>query len=187
MLVRDADAQRDAAACAAIYAPYVSDSVASFEAAPPGAGEMSSRIDAAHAWLVAERESEILGYAYATTHKERAAYRWAADVAVYVAAEHQRGGVGRALYAALFERLKGLGLWTLCAGITQPNEASNGLHRAMGFVPVGTYRRIGWKAGAWHDVQWFQLDLRPGEPGPPRELRDAAHSADASRQRESAS
>jgi L-amino acid N-acyltransferase YncA len=187
MLVRDADAQHDAAACAAIYAPYVFDSVASFEATPPTAGEMSSRIYAAHAWLVAERESEILGYAYASTHNARAAYRWAADVAVYVAAEHHRGGVGRALYEALFERLKAIGLWTLCAGITQPNEASNGLHRTMGFAPVGTYRRIGWKAGAWHDVQWLQLDLRPGEPGPPRELREPPHPAPASRQRASAS
>ena len=100
---------------------------------------------------------------------ERAAYRWAADVAVYIRPEHHGAGVGRELYTRLFDRLRELGLWTLCAGITQPNDASNGLHRSMGFTPVGTYRRIGWKAGAWHDVQWWQLDLRPGEPGPPPE------------------
>jgi phosphinothricin acetyltransferase len=70
----------------------------------------------------------------------------------------------------LFEQLRTIGLWTLCAGITQPNDASNGLHRAMEFVPVGTYNRIGWKAGAWHDVQWWQLDLRPDDPDPPNEL-----------------
>jgi phosphinothricin acetyltransferase len=187
MLVRDADAQRDAAACAAIYAPYVSDSVASFEALPPGAEEMSLRIAAAHVWLVAERDRVIVGYAYASTHNERAAYRWAADVAVYIAAEHHRGGIGRTLYAELFERLRALGLWTLCAGVTQPNDASNGLHRAMGFLPVGTYRRIGWKAGAWHDVLWLQLDLRPGEPGPPEEPLGPAHAAPASSQRASSS
>jgi len=61
----------------------------------------------------------------------------------------------------------------VCAGITHPNDASNGLHQAMGFTPIGTYRRIGWKAGAWHDVQWWQLDLRPGDPGPPLELANA--------------
>jgi phosphinothricin acetyltransferase len=187
MLIRDADAQRDAAACAAIYAPYVSNSVASFEAAPPGAREMSERIAAAHAWLVAERKEEIAGYAYASPHRERAAYRWAADVAVYVAAEHHRGGIGRMLYTQLFERLRAIGLWTLCAGITMPNDASNGLHRAMGFVPVGTYRRIGWKAGAWHDVLWLQLDLRPGEPGPPQEPLHPAQSSASSSQRASAS
>jgi L-amino acid N-acyltransferase YncA len=170
MIVRDADPQRDASSCAAIYGPYVSDSVVSFEARPPTVEEMADRINAAHAWVVAEREGVTLGYAYAAPHRERAAYRWAADIAVYIDARHHRSGVGRALYARLFEQLRAIGLWTLCAGITQPNDASNGLHRAMGFLRVGTYRRIGWKAGAWHDVQWWQLDLRPGEPGPPREL-----------------
>jgi L-amino acid N-acyltransferase YncA len=171
MVLRDADPERDAAACAAVYAPYVSDSVASFEARPPTPQEMSERIARAHAWVLAEEEELVVGYAYGSPHAERAAYRWAADVAVYIDAGHHRSGVGRALYARLFEQLGALGLWTLCAGITQPNDASNGLHRAMGFVPVGTYRRIGWKAGAWHDVQWWQLDLRPGQPGPPGDVR----------------
>jgi phosphinothricin acetyltransferase len=170
MIIRDADPQHDAPGCAAIYRPYVCDSVASFETQPPTAPEMAARIGAAHVWVVAEHEGGAIGYAYASTHKERAAYRWSADVAVYIGAEHHRSGVGRALYEWLFERLRAIGFWTLCAGITQPNDASNGLHRAMGFVPVGTYRRIGWKAGAWHDVQWWQLDLRPGEPGPPSQL-----------------
>ncbi len=177
MIVRDADAQRDAAACAAIYAPYVSDSVASFEARPPSAAEMMGRITAAHAWLLAEHEGVVVGYAYGSPHRERAAYRWAADVAVYIDAGHHRFGVGRLLYTRLFERLRAVGLWTLCAGVTEPNAASSGLHRAMGFVPVGTYRRIGWKAGAWHDVRWWQLDLRPGEDGPPAELVPASRPA----------
>jgi L-amino acid N-acyltransferase YncA len=170
MIVRNADPHRDAAACAAIYGPYVSGSVVSFEALPPTLEEMAGRIRAADAWVVAERDGATLGYAYASRHRERAAYRWAADVAVYIDPAHQRSGVGRALYTSLFEQLRAIGLWTLCAGITQPNDASNGLHRSVGFAPVGTYRRIGWKAGAWHDVQWWQLDLRPGEPGPPGEL-----------------
>jgi L-amino acid N-acyltransferase YncA len=167
MLIRDADPERDASACAGIYGPYVSDSVVSFEERPPAVEEMAGRIGAAYAWVLAEHEGVTLGYAYGSPHRERAAYRWAADVAIYIDANHHRSGIGRALYAGLFEQLRALGLWTLCAGITQPNEASNGLHRAVGFAPVGTYRRIGWKAGAWHDVQWWQLDLRPGDPGPP--------------------
>jgi L-amino acid N-acyltransferase YncA len=170
MTIRDAEEQGDAAACAAIYGPYVSNSVVSFEARPPTVEEMANRISAAYAWVLAEHEGVTLGYAYGSRHRERAAYRWAADVAVYIDPGHHRSGVGRALYTRLFEQLRTIGLWTLCAGITQPNDASNGLHRAMGFVPVGTYRRIGWKAGAWHDVQWWQLDLRPGKPGPPSEL-----------------
>jgi L-amino acid N-acyltransferase YncA len=177
MVIRDADPARDAGACAAIYAPYVTGSPVSFEELAPDAEQMAARIRAAHAWLVAERDGQLAGYAYASQHKSRAAYRWAADVAVYVAAEHHRRGVGRALYERLFARLKEIGLWTLCAGVTQPNHASDALHRAMGFLPVGTYRRIGWKLGAWHDVQWLQLDLRPRELGPPREPHTRTPSA----------
>jgi L-amino acid N-acyltransferase YncA len=171
MVIRDADPQFDAAACAAIYAPYIIDSTASFEEVPPSAEEMSARMRAAHAWVVAEEGGAVVGYAYGSPHRERAAYRWAADVAVYIDAGHHRSGVGRALYARLFERLRAIGMWTLCAGVTLPNDASRGLHRAMGFVPVGIYRRIGWKAGAWHDVEWLALDLRGGEQGPPAEPR----------------
>jgi phosphinothricin acetyltransferase len=178
VVIRDADPLRDSAACAAVYAPYVTDSVASFEEVPPGAAEMADRMRAAHVWLVAESD-RVLGYAYASRHHVRAAYRWAADVAVYIESSAHRAGVGRALYAELFERLRELGYWMLCAGITLPNEASSGLHRAMGFVPVGTFSRIGWKAGAWHDVEWLALDLRPGDEGTPAEPTAAARPADA--------
>jgi phosphinothricin acetyltransferase len=170
MIIRDADPKRDAAACAAIYAPYVSASAASFEEYPPSAQEIAGRMETAHGWLVAEADGTVVGYAYGSKHRDRAAYRWAAEVAVYIDAASHRGGVGRALYSELFGRLRAVGLWTLCAGVTQPNEASNGLHLAMGFVPVGTYRRIGWKAGAWHDVLWLQLDLRPDDTGAPAGL-----------------
>jgi phosphinothricin acetyltransferase len=173
MLIRDADPRFDAPACASIYEPYVLDSVASFEDRSPTPEEMSRRIADAHAWVVAEIEGAVVGYAYGSPHRERAAYRWAADVSAYISANHHRSGIGRALYIRLFEQLRATGLWTLCAGITQPNDASNGLHRAMGFRPVGTYQRIGWKAGVWHDVQWWQLDIRPNEPGPPSELATA--------------
>ena len=170
MVLRNADPQHDGAACSAIYEPYVTDSAASFETLPPTAGQMAARIRAAHAWVVAEDAGTVVGYAYGSPHHERAAYRWAANVAVYIDAGRHRSGVGRALYTQLFEQLRTIGMWTLCAGITQPNEASTGLHLAMGFVPVGTYRRIGWKAGSWHDVAWWQLDLRPGDGGRPGEL-----------------
>lgn len=169
MIVRNADSELDAQACASIYAPYVTGSVASFEERAPSGEEMAARMAAAHEWLVAEAEGAVVGYAYASPHHVRAAYRWSADVAVYIDAARHRAGVGRALYGELFARLRERGFWMLCAGITLPNDASGGLHRAMGFVSVGTYRRIGWKFGAWHDVEWLQLDLRPGEPGPPTE------------------
>jgi L-amino acid N-acyltransferase YncA len=166
--IRDANPDGDdARACAAVYAPYVTDTVISFEDLAPSAQELRGRMLAAYAWLVAVDDGRVIGYAYGTGHREREAYRWAADVTVYIDAAHHRAGVGRALYSVLFERLRAAGLWTLCAGITQPNDASNALHRSMGFTPVGTFRRIGWKAGAWQDVLWLELDLRPGEDGPP--------------------
>jgi L-amino acid N-acyltransferase YncA len=168
-MLRDADPQRDAAACAAIYAAYVRDGVASFEADPPDEREMRARIERAHAWLVAERDRRIVAFAYGCPHRERAAYRWAADVSVYVDAAHHGQGVGRALYEALLPQLRDQGFYTACAGITLPNPASVALHEAIGFRPVGVYRAIGWKFGAWHDVGWWQIALRPPGSEPPPE------------------
>jgi L-amino acid N-acyltransferase YncA len=168
--VRDATTA-DAAACAAIYAPYVTDTAVSFEAEPPGAAEMAERIAAGlarHAWLVGEAEGRVIGFAYGGPYKIRAAYRWACEVSVYVERGRRRTGAGRALYAALFERLAGRGFTMAVAGMTLPNEASARLHAATGFELVGTYRRIGYKHGAWHDVAWLQRAL--AEPGrPPHE------------------
>jgi L-amino acid N-acyltransferase YncA len=172
--IRDADSARDAAACAAIYAPHVESSAVSFEEEVPGAGEMATRIErygASHAWLVAEQEGQVVGYAYGTAFNERPAYRWSAGVSVYVA-EGARGiGVGRALYTALFERLRECGFRMACAGITLPNRSSVGLHESLGFRRVGLNPEIGFKEGAWHDVGWYQLELAPAPKGPPPEPR----------------
>jgi phosphinothricin acetyltransferase len=165
-LIRAASAE-DAAGCARVYAPYVDGSVISFELEPPDAAEMLRRIESSHAWLVAEHDGAIVGYAYGSAHRERAAYRWAADVAVYISSDHHRRGLGRRLYAELFDVLRARGVRMLCAGVTQPNAASDGLHRSLGFEEVGVYRRIGWKDGAWRDVRWYQLDLADGDDSRP--------------------
>lgn len=170
-MVRHADPARDAAACAAIYAPFVRDTAVSFEEEPPQAADMAERIARTlptHPWLVAEGAGAVAGFAYASPHRARAGYRWAADVAVYVDPKAHRSGVGRELYTALLGLLRRQGLHTACAGITLPNAASVGLHEALGFRPVGIYRGIGWKAGAWRDVGWWQLALTSGD-GPPAE------------------
>ena len=162
MLVRDASAAGDAAACAAIYAPYVRDTAITFELDPPSEAEMAARIESArktHAWLVAEDDGRVVGYAYGGEYKSRAAYRWSCEVSVYVAEGSHRGGVGRALYEELFRRLAERGFHMAVAGMTLPNDASAALHTKLGFEPVGTYRRIGWKNNAWHDVAWTQRPL----------------------------
>ena len=157
----------DADAIAAIYAPYVLETAISFEEAPPSAAEMAARMAKVlptHPFLVLEDGGRILGYAYAGAHNERAAYRWAANVSVYVAAEAHRRGLGRALYADLFGILRRQGFHSLYAGITLPNEKSVGLHEAMGFEPVGIYREVGFKFGRWHDVGYWRLGIHDGPP-----------------------
>lgn len=162
-LIRDAST-RDGDACAAIYAPYVRDTAITFELTPPTPDEMAGRIAQAartHAWLVLEDDARVVGYAYGGPYKERAAYRWSCEVSVYLEPGLRRRGAGRALYEVLLPRLAARGFRTAVAGMTLPNDASVGLHRAMGFEPIGVYRRIGWKLGDWHDVAWAQCDIAP--------------------------
>ena len=153
----------DGAAIAAIYRPYVESTPVSFETDPPGEHEMRRRIHETlpdHPWLVCESAGAIVGYAYATTHRARAAYQWSVDTAVYIDGAHHRSGIGRGLYASLFAILAAQGFVNAYAGITLPNAGSVGLHESVGFKPVGVYRQVGYKLGAWHDVGWWQLALR---------------------------
>ncbi len=182
-LIRDVDPRGDALACAQIYAPAVTDGVASLEGVAPSASEMQQRIEKltrGHPWLVAEGDDgSVVGYAYATQHRERAAYRWATDTSVYVAPSQHRRGIGRALYAALLPLLVRQGFYVACAGITLPNDASVGLHESFGFQAVGSYERVGFKFGRWWAVGWWLAQLReqrdgitPPDPGPPVRLED---------------
>ena len=172
-LVRPASPQ-DAAACVAIYRPYVLDTAISWEIEVPTAQEMAGRIAAArenHEWLVLERDDRIIGFAYGHALNRMASYRWSAETGIYVHVDHHRAGGGRGLYTQLLRRLTERGYRRALAGITQPNEASNRSHRSFGFEEAGLHRRVEWKHGSWHDVAWMQLDLlgdtdRDAPPGP---------------------
>ena len=158
----------DVAAMLDIYRPFVAESAVTFETIVPTEAEFLARVQAAertHAWLVWD-EDGIQGYAYGTTHRERAAYRWCTEVSVYVAAPARGRGIGRGLYRELLPRLAARGYVNAYAGIALPNPASVALHEALGFTPIGVYPRIGWKRGAWHDVGWWYLRLAnpQGEP-----------------------
>lgn len=166
--VRDAE-PRDAAACAAIYAPYVTGSAISFETAAPDAAAVATRIAAAqrrHAWLVAEVDGAVAGYASATPFRERPAYAWACETTVYLREGVRRTGAGRALMTALLTQLEALGYRRALAVIAVPNAASTGLHEALGFREVARLERVGWKLGAWRDVAWYQKDLGPLDDPP---------------------
>lgn len=172
---------RDAARCAEIYAAYVRDTAITFETRPPSSGEFKKRMSETlklAPWLVYEDGGSILGYAYASRHRDRAAYRWSLDAAVYLDPRARGRGIGRALYSTLFDCVKLQGFLNLYGGVTLPNPASVGLHEAMGFKPIGVYRRVGFKRGAWHDVGWWGLEFdKPrGKPTEPTPLRAALRS-----------
>ena len=143
---------RDARAIADIYAPFVESSATSFETEAPSADEIRRRVQdttVTHPWLVCVCGDSVAGYAYATKHR-------------------------RGLYTSLFAILAAQGFVHAYAGITLPNDSSVALHESLGFRPVGVYRKIGYKSGAWHDVGWWHLTVKdpPASPQPPVLLAD---------------
>lgn len=173
--LRSATAE-DADAIGRIYAPFVENTVISFETDPPTDSEIATRIEGTterYPWLVAEFEN-VVGYAYAGPHRKREAYRWSVDVSVYVTPAYHRCGIARTLYTALFAILREQGFLNAYAGIALPNRASTEFHESMGFEPVGTYHDVGYKGGEWHDVRWYEKPLgeRSTEPEPPTRFPD---------------
>jgi phosphinothricin acetyltransferase len=169
MLIRLADAA-DGAALAEIYRPAVTESSTSFELEAPDGAEMSRRIThilKRTPWLVCERDGEVLGYAYASPHRDRAAYQWSVDFATYVHRDARRVGVARALYTSLAAVLVCQGFRNAYAGVTLPNAASVALHTSFGFSQICVYRGVGYKNAAWHDVAWYERALAARDPAPP--------------------
>jgi L-amino acid N-acyltransferase YncA len=174
----------DAGDILSIYAPAVRGSSISFEWEPPTAEQMRDRVgsilNGGHPWLVCSEGPRCVGFAYSQQHRARAAYRWSAEVSVYVHADYVRRGIGRALYTSLFAILELMGFQNAYAGATLPNPASVGLHTALGFREIGVYRQVGFKHGAWHDVIWWARDLgtHPAVPPLPLTLVEAQSSSD---------
>ena len=162
---------------AAIYAPAVIGHFTSFELDAPDAAEMARRVERVSErtpWLVCVHDGKVVGYAYAGAHRDRPAYQWSVEVSAYVDGSVHRAGVARALYTSLFAVLVLQGFRNAYAGITLPNDASVGLHRAVGFTPVGVYHRVGYKLGAWRDVVWLERALGPHDADPPAPVPLAA-------------
>jgi L-amino acid N-acyltransferase YncA len=172
----------DGECLAEIDAPAVDGSGISFELEPPDGAEMAHRVEYVTArtpWLVCEEAGVVTGYAYAGLHRERPAYRWSVEVSAYVHPEHHHAGIGRALYTSLFATLAVQGFHNAYAGVALPNDISLAFHLAMGFSPVGTYCRVGYKLGAWRDVTWLERTIAPhvADPHPPRLLPDVRDAA----------
>ena len=162
----------DAEAILRIYAPAVRETAASFELEPPTVDEVRERIKAIRPrfpWLVFEKDSAVLGYAYAGEYRKRRAYQWSTEVSIYVDASARRLGVARTLYTRLFAILAKQGFHNAYAVITLPNPSSVALHEALGFTYLGTFRKVGYKLGQWHDVGWWELTIQQhaAQPQPP--------------------
>ena len=165
-----AAAVEDAEHIRAIYAPFVRDTPVTFETEVPPLEKYRATIaDGTYPWLVAERDGEVIGYTKANQLRAPAAYRWTAEAAVYVKEDHRGTGIGKTMLEALMGSLRERGYATLCAAITQPNPGSVALFESLGFEHAGTWKKVGFKLGIWHDVGWWQraLDGYPDQPAPP--------------------
>lgn len=161
----------DAEAVLNIYKPYIENTSITFEMTVPGVEEFAARIKTyteRYPWLVAEDGGRVIGYAYATKHREREAYQWCVESSVYVMNEYHHTGIAKELYSKLFDILKSYGHVNVYAGITLPNEKSVSFHTKMGFEPVGVYRNIGYKLGKWHDVFWMVKTINEHGNNPPK-------------------
>ena len=167
----------DAAAIAAIYAPFVLTGTVSFETEAPDARQMRSRMaasDGLYPWIVAtngDEEGGVLAYAYAGKFRDRPAYKYVVETSIYVSGSAERQGVGRLLYEALVDTLLAQGFTQAIGVIALPNEGSIGLHESVGFRRAGVYREVGYKNGRWIDVGFWQCQLNrsttpPTEPKP---------------------
>ncbi|MDO4269939.1 MAG: GNAT family N-acetyltransferase [Eubacteriales bacterium] len=170
-VVLRAAVEADAPAMLALYAPYVLETTVSSEYTPPSLAEFRERMHTYQAklpWLVCTVDDEIVGYGYASPHRQRAAYQWSVETSIYVAAEWHRNGIAGAIYSALFELLAMQGYYNIFVGVTSPNERSMKFHKAMGFIISGAYQESMYKFGQWRDVLWMGKTLRPheGEPQP---------------------
>ena len=162
MVIREAVAA-DASSIAAIYNYYVTDTTITFEEQTISTREMQVRMDNVRAanlpWIVAELDSEIIGYAYASQWKQRSAYRFCVEASVYVSQTAHQKGVGTQLYQALFTQLKCLPVNAVLGVITLPNPASIALHEKMGMTKAGHFQQVGYKFGQWLDVGYWQINL----------------------------
>lgn len=176
VLIRLAGAA-DAAAIADIYRPYVEKTRISFEEVAPDVAEMAQRMsNPLYPWFVAEQDRRVVAFANSSAFRARHAYRWTVEVGLYIEPEAKRRGIGRALFSALLDLLTKQGFVSAIGAIALPNEASVGIHEALGFVHTGTYAHVGYKLGEWADVGLWQKDLAPrvDSPSEPRPFAEVA-------------
>jgi phosphinothricin acetyltransferase len=152
----------DGEALLSIYGDYITNTSITFETEIPSLEVFRRRISEVlemFPWLVCELNGQVVGYAYASKHRVRAAYQWSVDVSVYIHPDFHGKQIATALYSALFQLLKFQGFYSVYAGVCLKNIKSLKFHQSFGFQPIGIYHNVGYKLGEWHDVQWSELSL----------------------------
>jgi phosphinothricin acetyltransferase len=153
----------DAAAIAAIYNHYITETIVTFEEEPLSVDEMSRRITLTTGdgfpWLVWEEDRRVLGYAYAAGWKTRRSYRHSAEVTVYLDHTATGRGIGQRLYTAIIDALRKKGMHVVIGGVALPNPASEALHNRLGFKKTAHFHEVGWKFDRWIDVGYWELKL----------------------------
>ncbi len=147
-----------------IYAPYVEHTAITFEYSVPTLEEFTARMQNTlqkYPYLVAEEDGKLLGYAYASAFKTRAAYDWSVETSIYVKKDTHRRGIGKALYTALEHMLARQHICNLCACIAYPNPESIAFHERFGYRTVAHFHASGYKQGVWYDMIWMEKELCP--------------------------
>ena len=163
----------DASVVAAIYAHYVHKTAITFVAEAPTTADFVSRIsDPRYPFLVAEHNGRVVGFAYASMFRTKAAYRWDVEFSIYLAPGIEGQGLGSALMERLLEEVEKQGYLNAYSCITMPNDRSVNLHKKFGFEELGRFPRSGYKMGKWHDVIWMgrplaELTDENGDPAEP--------------------
>ena len=161
-IIREADAS-DAASIASIYNHYVAETVVTFDEQPVTVQEMARRVEEVHAvslpWLVAEQDNRVVGYAYASPWKRRAAYRFSVEISVYLDPNHLGRRLGTRLYSELFAILRNSQAHAVIGGIALPNDASVALHEKFGMHKVAVFEEVGFKFNRWIDVGYWERTL----------------------------
>lgn len=163
--------EEDVVSILAIYAPYVTDSAITFEYDVPSEEEFRQRIrtiSAEYPYFVCESDGQIIGYAYAHRHMERAAYQWNAEISIYIRQGFTGKGLGKTMCQALIDLLRLQGIRNVFSCVTIPNERSAHLHHSMEFSTEGIFQNAGYKCGKWQTIAWFRKTIAPytNEPAP---------------------
>lgn len=165
ILIRQANIS-DAENILAVYAPYILNTEISFEIKVPTIEEFTKRIESIkskYPYIVCEVDKRIVGYAYASRHRERAAYEYSADLSIYIAEDYHNKGIGKVLYTQLFKLLENEKVYSVYASVVSQNEFSVSFHKSFGFKEIGTFHNVGYKNNKWLDVICFEKQIKPYE------------------------